>query len=191
MRARSFLVGLWCRNRLDAVLGCEIVELVRRSARLDQVREQHRVLDRLHRQPRQRLEVVRDHVRAVEPPLERGLPRADDDAVVFACERKTFAADRDRNTAGHFRELALAPRDLGAGHPHCLRRDGLVEDVDTAVQVAELEPAEHLAQLRAIRWQEHQLGRIAVEIEVASHRRELLGLACLLCMLRDVLAPGG
>jgi hypothetical protein len=41
----------------DAVLAAEVVELVRRPARLDQVREQQRVLRRLDAQ---RLRVVRD-----------------------------------------------------------------------------------------------------------------------------------
>jgi hypothetical protein len=50
-------------DRLDPVLAREVVELVRRTPGIDQVREDHRVLRRLHRQPRQRLEIVSDKLR--------------------------------------------------------------------------------------------------------------------------------
>ena len=91
---RRLVVGRRRRDRLDAVLRRQVVELVRRPARLDQVGEQHRVLDRLHRQPRQRLEVVRDQLRLLETALERGLPGADDDAVVLAPARSARRESR-------------------------------------------------------------------------------------------------
>jgi len=67
------LLGLGDRHQLDPVLGGEIVELVVGPARLDQVREDHRVVDDLGSQ---RLRVVGDQL-ALEP---LG-PRRDDDLV--------------------------------------------------------------------------------------------------------------
>src|SRR5207245_6875275 len=53
----------------------------------------------------------------------------------------------------------------------------------------ELEAAEGLAKRAAIRRGEHELRRIAVELEVAPHRRELLRPARLVGELEHVLAP--
>ena len=50
----------------------------------------------------------------------------------------------------------------------------LVELVDAVEQVAELEAPEDLLQLRAVGRVEHELRRVAVDVEVAPHRRELL-----------------
>jgi hypothetical protein len=142
----GLVVGRRPGDRLDAVLLCEVVELVTGPARLDQVREQHRVLGRLHRQTRQRLEVVCDQLRAVQPAFEARVPLTYDDAVVLR-EREAAVADRKRGPAVHLREFPFAPFDLRAFHAHRLRGHGLVEDVHPAEQVAELEPSEHLAQL--------------------------------------------
>ena len=58
-------------------------------------------------------------------------------------------------------------------------------------QVPELEPAEHLLQLRAVRRGEDELRHVAVELEVAAHRRQLLRLPRLVGVLGDVLLARG
>jgi hypothetical protein len=70
---RGLLLGLGDRQELDPVLGREVVERVLGPARIDQVREDHRVVRRLDAQ---RLGVVRDQL-ALQP---LG-PRRDDDLV--------------------------------------------------------------------------------------------------------------
>src|SRR5205814_2126696 len=113
-------------------------------------------------------------VSILEPALERRIPGTDDHAVVLPRKCEAAVADRNRGPAAHLRKLALVPGDLRPGHAHRLRRYRLVENVDPPEQVAELEAPEHLAQLRPVRRQQHELGRIAVELEVAPHRRQLL-----------------
>src|SRR5204862_5263161 len=81
------------------------------------------------------------------------------------------------------RQLALAPRHRDAFEGERRGRYGLVQLVDSVQQVAELEAPEHLLQLRTVRRREHELGRVGVELEVASHRRELLRCARLLGVL--------
>ena len=141
---RRLVVGRGRGNRLDPVLLREVVELVAGAPRLDQVRQQHRVLGGLHRQPRQRLEVVRDQLGPVEASLETRFPAADDDALILR-EGEAPVANRKSRACVHLRQLALAPFDLRSLHAHRLRRHGLVEDVHAAQQVTELEAAEHLA----------------------------------------------
>ena len=67
--------------------------------------------------------------------------------------------------------------------------DRVLEVVDPVQQGAELEAAEHLAELRAVGRLEHDPGRVEVEVEVAPHRRELLRDARLVGELGDVLPP--
>src|SRR4029077_15561803 len=138
-------------------------------------------------EPRQSLEVVCDQLRVVEAALEPRLPGADDDTV-FLSERKAAVVDRERSARAHFRQLPLTPRDLGALYTHRLRRDRLVENVDAPEQIAELEAPEHLPELRAVGREEHELGRVAVELEISAHRRELLRLPRLVRVLGDVLS---
>ena len=83
-------------------------------------------------------------------------------------------------------ELALPPRHLDARHLHRRARNGCVQRVHSLQQLAELEAPEDLLQLRAIRRVEHELSRVAVDIEVAAHRRELLRRARELRVLGDV-----
>src|SRR5256885_947864 len=71
------------------------------------------------------------------------------------------------------------------------RRHRLVERVDAVQQAPELEAPEHLAQLRAVRRREYELGRIAVEVEVPAHRGELLRRARVILVLGQVLPPPG
>ena len=182
------VVGGRRRDWLDTVLTSEIVELVRRASRLDEVREDHRVLGRLHRQPRQCLEVVRDQRTVRDASRKRGLPLSEHDTVLLR-KRETTVIDRECRARPHFRELALLPGHLRPLDAHRHRRDSLVQVVDAAEEVAELESPEHLAQLRTVGWLQYELRGIAVELEIAPHRRELLGLACLVGVLGQVLAP--
>ncbi len=133
---------------------------------------------------------MRHHLGALEPALEPGLPRTDDDVAVLG-QREAPVTDRERGAAAHFGQLSFAPRDLGTGHAHRLGGHCLVEDVHPAEQVAELEPPEHLTQLRAVGRAQHELGGIAVQVEIAAHRREVLRLQRLLGVLGDVLPACG
>ena len=140
---------------------------------LDQVRGDHRVVDRLEREPRQRLEVVRDHLRVPQPGDERLVPGADDDALLRR-DREPVAGDRQAHPAAQRRKLALVPRHRGAHGLAHRRRHGRLELVDPVQQVAELEPAERLVERAAVGRREHDRGGIEVELEVAAHRREPL-----------------
>ena len=57
-------------------------------------------------------------------------------------------------------------------------------------EVAELELPEHLLQLRPVGRREDELRHVAVQLEVAAHRRQLLRLPGLLGVLEDVLLAG-
>ena len=132
---------------------------------------------------------MRDEVGVAEPGRRALVPGADDDAVLLR-EREAAVGDGEAGAAAHLRQLALAPRDDGAGDRHRHGRgDRVLEVVDPVQQRAELVAAEHLAQLRAVGRLEHDLRRIEVEIEVAPHRRELLRRPRLVGELGDVLAP--
>src|SRR5262249_303065 len=63
--------------------------------------------------------------------------------------------------------------------------------VDAVEEVAELETPEDLLQLRAVGRREDELAGVAVDVEVAPHRRELLRKSRLLRVLRDVLRTRG
>ena len=176
-------------DHLEPVLALEVVDRVLGAAGLDQVGRDQRVVGRAHRQARQRLEVVRDEVGVAEPGRRAFVPGPDDDAVLLR-EREAAVRDREARAAAHLRQLALAPRNDGAGDRHRHgRRDRVLEVVDPVQQRAELVTAEHLAQLRAVGRLEHDLRRVEVEIEVASHRRQLLRRPRLVGELGDVLPP--
>ena len=145
---RRLLLDLRVGQRLDAVLRREVVELVRGTPRLDQVRGDHRVLGRKLRQPRQRLVVVRDDLRVAQP--RRRARRARRRRRRRRPARARSGRRRSRARRGPStlsRQLALAPRHRRPGDDPLARRHGLVELVDAVQQVAELEAPEHLAQL--------------------------------------------
>ena len=118
-----------------------------------------------------------------------GRPWADHHRLAVAREREAPVVHLDRRRPGARGRLALDPRHLDAGHLDGRGRDRLVELVDATEQVPELEPAEDLLQLRAVRRREHELGRVDVERQVATHRGEHLGPAGLLGVLAEVLCP--
>ena len=91
------------------------------------------------------------------------------------------------DSSGSSAESPFAPGDGRAGRDPLARRHRLVELVDPPEQRPELELPERLAQLRAVGRREDELGRVAVELEVAPHRREHLRRARLLRELRQVL----
>ena len=138
-----------------------------------------------------RLEVVRDRARPRRAGARGPAPSSPTMTPSSCASAKRPSRDRERRTAAHLGQLPLTPGDLGALHAHRLRWHRLVEDVDAPEQVAELEAPEHLTQLRAVGRQQHELGRIAVELEIAAHRRELLRLPRLVGVLGDVLASRG
>ena len=173
---RRLLVRRGCRQQLDAVLGGEVVELVRRAAGVDQVRGEQRVVARVDAE---RLRVVHDQVS-----FDAGRPWADHH--VLSCgDRCPVAVCGIADDAAEV-ELALSPRHLDARHLQRRGRHRLVELVDAVEQVAELEPPEDLLQLGAVRRVEDELRRVAVDVEVATHRGELLREARQLGVLRDV-----
>ncbi len=175
------LVGRRRRQELDAVLGGEIVELVGGAARIDQIRGEQRVLLRAHAQ---RLRVVHDEIA-----LDEQRNRCDDDVIAV----RDGGAILERRVADDAAEveLALAPADLDPGDLHRRGRDRGVELVDAIEERAELEAAEDLLELRAVGRLEHELRRVAVDVEVAPHRRELLRRARETGVLGDVLAARG
>ncbi len=165
-------------HELDPVLGREVVELVGRAAGVDEVGGEQRVLRRLDAL---RLRVVGD-----ELPVEARRPWPDDHAFLGGnCDAAVLCRDRAR--LGQF---ALPPGNLDALEHHRRRRDGGIEVVHPAQQPAKLELAEHLLQPRAVGRREDELRRVAVELEVAPHRRELLRDLRLVGVLADVLPPG-
>ena len=72
------------------------------------------------------------------------------------------------------------------GHLQRRGRHRLVELVDAVEEVAELEAPEDLLQLGAVRRIEDELRRVAVDVEVAPHRGELLREARQVGVLGDV-----
>ena len=172
------LVGRGVGNELDAVLGREVVELVGRAARVDQVGGQQRVLRGLDTL---RLRVVGD-----ESPVEARRAWADDDTFLGG-DRSAAVLRSDR---ARLRQFALPPGNLDALEHHRRGRDGGIEIVHTAEQAAKLELAEHLLQPRPVGRREDELRRVAVELEVSPHRRELLRDLRLVGVLADVLPPG-
>ncbi len=116
-----------------------------------------------------------DDLRVAQPRHELVAPFADDDAVVLS-EREAVVDDRETHPSGHVEwQLTFAPRNGCPRDDPLERRHGFVEVVDAVQQVAKLEAPEHLAQLGAVGRREYELRRIAVDVEVAAHRRELLG----------------
>ena len=100
--------------------------------------------------------------------------------------------DRDADDTVGRGEGTLAPGDRLPLELHALlRRHRLVELVDAVEEIAELEAAEHLLQLRAIRRPRDERCRIDVERQVATHRREILRGAGLVGVLAHRLAPRG
>ncbi len=84
-------------------------------------------------------------------------PGADDDTVV-ACEGEAAVGNREPDGAGEaFGQFTLTPRDPGAGDDALARRHRLVQFVDAVQEIAELEAAEHLAELRAVRRLQNEL----------------------------------
>jgi hypothetical protein len=111
-------------------------------------------------------------------------------AVVGDGEPDLAAADMSQGLSlvhGRFGPVDGGALDLGRRRG----RDGRVQLVHPVQQGAELEAPEDLAQLGAVGRGEDELGRVAVELEVAAHRRQPLRRGHLLGVLGDVLAPGG
>src|SRR5256885_1217739 len=90
---------------------------------------------------------------------------------ISAWRTSAAVADRERRAAAHLGELPFPPGDLRSLDAHRLGRYGFVENLDPPEQVAELEAPEHLAQLGAVGRQQNELCRVAVELEIAPHRR--------------------
>ena len=179
----GLLLGGRLGLKLEAVLGGQLVDGVRGARRLDQVREQQRVL---LRGDALRLGVVDDEcpVRSVEQVGETT-------TTSVACQRHALLVARVGQRPGTLQQTVaqlLAPGHQGLLELHRRRRHGDVELVDAAQQVAELEAPEHLLQLRAVGRGEDELRHVAVELEVAPHRRQLLRLPRLVGVLGDVLA---
>ena len=179
--ARRLLLGLRLGDRLDRVLRREVVEEVLAPGRVDQVGEDHRVVRGLDAQ---RLRVVRD-----ERPLETLRARRDDDLVAERDRDASLVGGRSPAiwTRQQTVPCLLTPGDRGAGRDPLARGHRLVELVDAPEQRAELELPERLAQLRAVGRREHELGGVAVELEIAPHRREHLRGARLVRELGQVL----
>ena len=173
---------------LDAVFGHEIVELVLGAARIDQIREDHRVVGGRLSQP-QRFRVVRDDVEARRSRQRR---RCEDHLSRSGCHGDALRVGRDADAAAELPQVAFTPGHglrLGLGTLRCRQR--LVERVDAPEQRAKLEPPEDLLELGAVRRLQDELGRIDAEVEIAPHRRQELRGPRLLGVLGDCLRPRG
>ncbi len=159
------LVRLRRREDLDAVLRGEVLELVRGAAGLDQVRGEQRVVAGVDAE---RLRIVDDEV----GPLDARRARPDDDLVPGRDGRVPVLGGEADAPAQV--ERALAPGHLDTGHLHRRGRHRGVELVDAVQEVPELEAPEDLLELRAVGRREDELRRVAVDVEVAPHRREQL-----------------
>ena len=118
--------------------------------------------------------------------LEPLRARRDDDLVAERDRDAPVVRGDPRDRVGP-RQLALAPRDRGAGGDPLTRGHRLVELVDAPEERAELELPERLAQLCPVGRSEDELRRVAIELEIAPHRREHLRRPRLLRELRQVL----
>jgi hypothetical protein len=110
-------------------------------------------------------------------------PAGDDDLLLR--ERDAPAFHGNPRLPGGKRNLALSPGD---GHALQLHRRGgnrLVDHVHALEQGPELVLPEHLLQAGAVGRAEDELGRIAVEWQVAAHRREHLRVAGLVGVLAE------
>ena len=111
--------------------------------------------------------------------------RRDEDAVLGG-DGDAIRVGREPHAAAQLRKLALAPGNrLRLGLRPLGRGQRLVERVDPGEQPAELEAAEDLLQRRAVRRARDEVARIAVELEIAAHRREDLRGARLLGVLLE------
>ena len=116
-RGRGLLLDLGVGKRLDAVLGGEVVELVRGTARLDQIRGDHRVLGGKLREPRQSLVVVGNDLRVADARARARRPRRRRRHRRPA--RARSARRRSRGRRGRRASPAACPRST---RPWCLRR---------------------------------------------------------------------
>jgi hypothetical protein len=189
----GFLLGRRFGLKLDSVLGRQIVERVIGASGLDQVRHQERVVPGLDARSQelawQRLEVMRNEVGMAELGNELDAPATDDG--LLSRERKALALNRKSCLSVDLWHFGLAPRHGDSLELHRSGRERLVDDVDPLEEVPELELAEHLLQPRAIRRLQHELCRVAAQLEVATHGRELLRLQRLLGVLAKRLAARG
>ena len=149
-----------------------------------------RVVGGRHRQPGQRLVVVRDELSLPQPAAAGSRPTAPTvtpSSCASAKRPSAIAIPARPRTCGSSpsRQGTTVPA-TGTGHG---RRDRVLEVLDPVQQRAELVAAEHLPELRAVGRLEHDLGRVEVEVEVAPHRRELLRHPRLVGELGDVLPP--
>ena len=161
----------------DAVLGGEIGELVRRTPRLDEVRGQQRVVDRLDAK---RLRVVGDDA----PSTRSG--RGETTTSSVGGNGPATVVGRVAERARGLEKLAFTPGELRSRDGGPLGRgQGLVQLVDTLQERPELEAAEHLLELGPVGRRERRAGRVAVDVEVSPHRREHLRLPCLVRVLAE------
>ena len=174
------------RQDLEPVLGGELVERVLGAARLDQVGGEQRVVGGLHVS---RAATSRRGRRSRR--RERGRSRgsgADDDAVLRRDRERSRRPPRARPAR---RATGSSPSRHGTSSRRPRRRGGrqrLVELVDPAEQVRGTRTAgTSPCSCERSGGESTSFGRIAVDVEVAPHRRELLRHTRLLGVLEDVL----
>ena len=181
-------------DELDAVLAGEVVELVSRPTRVDEVGREQSVVGGRSPEPKH-LCVVRGELRGVEKARELAEADLGDDHLLAGGDADSTVAPGDAQQAvapvqDELLDRRLAPGDaLGLGD-RCGRGERFVERVHPAQETPELEPPEDLLQGGAVGRGRHQLGRVDVERQVAPHRREELRVARLVGVLAHGLATG-
>ena len=175
------LVGRRLRDELDAVLGGEVVEQVRRAARVDQVGHEQRVVDRL--EPR-RLRVVEDERGVAQPRRRARGSRA----------RRRPPPPRARARSGRPSSASAAAPTTGSSSPS---RQG-TSTPETAIGAAGSASSSSSTRPSRLRnskrrkisfsWERSggastSFGRVDVERQVAAHRREHLRRARLVGVL--------
>ena len=180
---RRLLLGRRHRVERDPVLRGEVGEIVSRAPRLDQVRGEERVVDRIYAE---RLRVVSRDLAfdALGAWRNHDLVRQRNGTATVI----NGVAERPRRLG----KLAFAPRQLLSRYDGPLGRgQRLVQLVDALHERAELEAPEHLLELGAVGRREHELSRVAVDVEIAAHRRQHFRLAGLVGVLAERLRAAG
>jgi hypothetical protein len=96
-----------------------------------------------------------------------------DDDLVDERNRAPTVIDGVAERSVRLGKIAFAPGQLLARDDGTLGRgQRLVELVDPLQERPELEPPEHLLELGAVGRREHELRRVAIDVEVPVHRRQ-------------------
>ena len=154
-------------HQLDADPRARSSKHIRRTTGVDQIGREQRVVARAS--TRERLRIVHDEVA-----LHLPWPGADHYSRRPLQPRPDRRRRRNRPRPAEISSSPSRQGDLDRVTFIGARRDRDVELIDAVQEIAELEAPEDLLQLRAIGRIEHELRWIAVDVEIAAHRREPL-----------------